>query len=186
MTDFCSPVLQPNFPQAMALTALESVHKTKPLAHRIFSFRKSGRDYMVFQDMSRYFLSGTLGSSCHSSVLCATSMARLVVWTSFYESLRCSCYLGYCRSADSSTCLLVTATGTLVLGLNLLIGSSLQLFSHISSFYSCGTRLMPEIRSTLVPQWDFYNEGDLSSQHHSHRRQRHLCLGVQERTSPLS
>ena len=71
-------------------------------------------------------------------------------------------------------------------GLNLLIGSSLQLFPHVSSFYSCGTRSMLGIRSTLVPQWDLYNEGYLSSQHHSHRRQRHLCPGVQKRTGPLS
>ncbi|KAI0268803.1 hypothetical protein BC834DRAFT_923155 [Gloeopeniophorella convolvens] len=51
-----SSVLQPNSPQAMVQTALESASKTKLLARRIFlSFRKPGRDYLVFQDISRFF-----------------------------------------------------------------------------------------------------------------------------------
>ncbi|KAI0305411.1 hypothetical protein B0F90DRAFT_1808688 [Multifurca ochricompacta] len=51
-----SSVLQPNSPQAIVQTALESASKTKLLARRIFfSFRKPGRDYIVFQDISRFF-----------------------------------------------------------------------------------------------------------------------------------
>ncbi|KAH9963910.1 Mechanosensitive ion channel-domain-containing protein [Russula dissimulans] len=51
-----SSVLQPNSPQAMVLTAIESASKTKLLARRIFfSFRKPGRNHLVFQDISRLF-----------------------------------------------------------------------------------------------------------------------------------
>ncbi|KIK67405.1 hypothetical protein GYMLUDRAFT_156530 [Collybiopsis luxurians FD-317 M1] len=51
-----SSVLQPNSPQAMVKTALESANKSRLLARRIFySFAKPGSEYLFVQDIARYF-----------------------------------------------------------------------------------------------------------------------------------
>ncbi|KAL0576656.1 hypothetical protein V5O48_005316 [Marasmius crinis-equi] len=53
-----SSVLQPNSPQAMVKTALESANKSRLLARRLFySFVKPGSDYMFVEDIARYFAS---------------------------------------------------------------------------------------------------------------------------------
>ncbi|KAJ3775029.1 Mechanosensitive ion channel-domain-containing protein [Lentinula raphanica] len=51
-----SSVLQPNSPQAMVKTALESANKSRLLARRIFySFAKPGSEYLFIQDIARFF-----------------------------------------------------------------------------------------------------------------------------------
>ncbi|KIY73032.1 hypothetical protein CYLTODRAFT_342952 [Cylindrobasidium torrendii FP15055 ss-10] len=51
-----SSVLQPNSPQAMVKTALESANKTKLLARRLFySFAKPGADFIFPEDIGRFF-----------------------------------------------------------------------------------------------------------------------------------
>ncbi|KAF5393511.1 hypothetical protein D9757_000597 [Collybiopsis confluens] len=51
-----SSVLQPNSPQAMVKTALDSANKSRFLARRIFySFAKPGSDYLLVQDIARFF-----------------------------------------------------------------------------------------------------------------------------------
>ncbi|KAF9012331.1 hypothetical protein BDQ17DRAFT_1232693 [Cyathus striatus] len=53
-----SSVLQPNSPQAMVKTALESANKSRLLARRIFySFARSDADYIFVEDFERYFSS---------------------------------------------------------------------------------------------------------------------------------
>ncbi|KAI0051242.1 hypothetical protein FA95DRAFT_1485872 [Auriscalpium vulgare] len=54
-----SSVLQPNSPQAMVQTALESANKTRLLARRLFySFRKPGKEHLTVDDISRFFPAG--------------------------------------------------------------------------------------------------------------------------------
>lgn len=49
-------VLQPNSPQAMVQTALESANKTRLLARRLFySFVRPGTDYLIVEDIARFF-----------------------------------------------------------------------------------------------------------------------------------
>ncbi|KAJ8488665.1 hypothetical protein ONZ45_g13873 [Pleurotus djamor] len=49
-------VLQPNSPQAMVKTALESANKSRLLARRLFySFTKKGSEYILVEDIQRYF-----------------------------------------------------------------------------------------------------------------------------------
>ncbi|KAG6917310.1 hypothetical protein DXG01_002968 [Tephrocybe rancida] len=51
-----SSVLQPNSPQAMVKTALESANKSRLLARRLFySFAKPGAEYLLVDDLARYF-----------------------------------------------------------------------------------------------------------------------------------
>ncbi|GAW01584.1 serine threonine protein kinase [Lentinula edodes] len=51
-----SSVLQPNSPQAVVKTALESANKSRLLARRIFySFTKPGSEYMFIENIARYF-----------------------------------------------------------------------------------------------------------------------------------
>ncbi|EIN11813.1 hypothetical protein PUNSTDRAFT_61874 [Punctularia strigosozonata HHB-11173 SS5] len=51
-----SSVLQPNSPQAMVQTALQSANKTRLLARRLFySFQKEGHDYLLVDDIQRFF-----------------------------------------------------------------------------------------------------------------------------------
>ncbi|KAF8885420.1 Mechanosensitive ion channel-domain-containing protein [Mucidula mucida] len=51
-----SSVLQPNSPQAMVKTALESANKSRLLARRLFySFVQPGSDYVFVQDIQRFF-----------------------------------------------------------------------------------------------------------------------------------
>ncbi|KAG6874479.1 hypothetical protein C0995_010389 [Termitomyces sp. Mi166 len=53
-----SSVLQPNSPQAMVKTALESVNKSRLLARRLFySFAKPDAKYLLVDDISPYFAS---------------------------------------------------------------------------------------------------------------------------------
>ncbi|KAF8893315.1 Mechanosensitive ion channel-domain-containing protein [Infundibulicybe gibba] len=54
-----SSVLQPNSPQAMVKTALESANKSRLLARRLFySFAKPGEDYIFVEDIARFFPQG--------------------------------------------------------------------------------------------------------------------------------
>ncbi|KAF8658295.1 hypothetical protein AX16_002066 [Volvariella volvacea WC 439] len=51
-----SSVLQPNSPQAMVKTALESANKSRLLARRLFhSFAKPGAEYLLIGDINKYF-----------------------------------------------------------------------------------------------------------------------------------
>lgn len=51
-----SSVLQPNSPQAMVKTALESTNKSRLLARRLFySFVKPGCEYLFVEDIAKYF-----------------------------------------------------------------------------------------------------------------------------------
>ncbi|KAJ3575123.1 hypothetical protein NP233_g1300 [Leucocoprinus birnbaumii] len=51
-----SSVLQPNSPEAMVKTALESANKSRLLARRIFySFAKPGAEYILEEDIARFF-----------------------------------------------------------------------------------------------------------------------------------
>jgi len=51
-----SSVLQPNSPQAMIKTALESANKSRLLARRLFySFVREGADYLLVEDIARFF-----------------------------------------------------------------------------------------------------------------------------------
>ncbi|KAF9793059.1 Mechanosensitive ion channel-domain-containing protein [Thelephora terrestris] len=51
-----SSVLQPNSPQAVVKTALESANKSRLLARRLFySFAKPGVDYLLLEDIAKYF-----------------------------------------------------------------------------------------------------------------------------------
>lgn len=51
-----SSVLQPNSPQAIVKTALESANKSRLLARRIFySFAKPRAEYMLVEDIQKYF-----------------------------------------------------------------------------------------------------------------------------------
>ncbi|KAF8499687.1 Mechanosensitive ion channel-domain-containing protein [Russula emetica] len=152
-----SSVLQPNSPQAMVLTALESTSKSKLLARRIFfSFRKPGRDYMVFQDISRLFPSleeadgaftlfdrdgngdvslEEIEQSCaeiHREQLSIEhSLSDLDSAVGRLDDLFMSLYvivaaLIIAVTLEAQLASLITATGTLVLGLSWLIGSSLH------------------------------------------------------------
>lgn len=152
-----SSVLQPNSPQAMVKTALESASKTKLLAHRLFhSFRKSDRDYMVFQDINRFFPSleeadgaftlfdrdgngdvslEEVEQACaeiHREQLSIEhSMSDLDSAVGRLDNLFMSLYvivaaLIIAVTLEAQLASLITATGTLVLGLSWLIGSSLH------------------------------------------------------------
>ncbi|THH18467.1 hypothetical protein EUX98_g8949, partial [Antrodiella citrinella] len=51
-----SSVLQPNSPQAMVQTALESANKSRLLARRLFySFARPGAEYLIVEDIARFF-----------------------------------------------------------------------------------------------------------------------------------
>ncbi|KAF7361876.1 Mechanosensitive ion channel protein [Mycena venus] len=51
-----SSVLQPNSPQSIVQTALESANRSRLLARRLFySFAKPNADYMLVEDIQRYF-----------------------------------------------------------------------------------------------------------------------------------
>lgn len=51
-----SSVLQPNSPQAMVKTALESANKSRLLARRLFySFVKPGADWLIVEDIAQFF-----------------------------------------------------------------------------------------------------------------------------------
>ncbi|KAF9268886.1 hypothetical protein L218DRAFT_1073318 [Marasmius fiardii PR-910] len=53
-----SSVLQPNSPQAMVKTALESANKSRLLARRLFySFVKPGSEYLFVEDIAQFFSS---------------------------------------------------------------------------------------------------------------------------------
>ncbi|KAI0001284.1 Mechanosensitive ion channel-domain-containing protein [Russula compacta] len=152
-----SSVLQPNSPHAMVLTALESTSKTKLLARRIFfSFRKPGKDYIVFQDISRIFPSleeadaafGLFDRDSNGDVsleeveqACAEfhreqlsiehSMRDLDSAVGRLDNLFMSLYvivavLIIAVTLEAQLASIITATGTLVLGLSWLIGSSLH------------------------------------------------------------
>ncbi|KAH9058802.1 Mechanosensitive ion channel-domain-containing protein, partial [Lactarius vividus] len=152
-----SSVLQPNSPQAMVLTALESANKTKLLARRIFfSFRKPGRDYLVFQDISRFFPSLEVADSAfalfdrdgngdvsleeteqacgefHREQLSIEhSMRDLDSAVGRLDNLLMSVYVVVAAliiavTLETQVASLITAAGTLVLGLSWLIGSSLH------------------------------------------------------------
>ncbi|KAG6811897.1 hypothetical protein H0H92_005355 [Tricholoma furcatifolium] len=52
----CSSVLQPNSPQAMVKTALESANKSRMLSRRLFySFAKPGAESLFVDDIARFF-----------------------------------------------------------------------------------------------------------------------------------
>lgn len=152
-----SSLLQPNSPQAMVLTALESANKTKLLARRIFfSFRKPGRDYLVFQDISRFFPSLEVADSAfalfdrdgngdvsleeteqacgdfHREQLSIEhSMRDLDSAVGRLDNLLMSVYVVVAAliiavALETQVASLITAAGTLVLGLSWLIGSSLH------------------------------------------------------------
>ncbi|KAH9040170.1 hypothetical protein EDB85DRAFT_2072323 [Lactarius pseudohatsudake] len=152
-----SSLLQPNSPQAMVVTALESANKTKLLARRIFfSFRKPGRDYLVFQDISRFFPSLEVADSAfalfdrdgngdvsleeteqacgdfHREQLSIEhSMRDLDSAVGRLDNLLMSVYvivaaLIIAVALETQVASLITAAGTLVLGLSWLIGSSLH------------------------------------------------------------
>jgi len=152
-----SSVLQPNSPQAMVLTAIESATKTKFLARRIFfSFRKPGRNHLVFQDISRLFPSLEEADAAFSlfdrdgngdvsleetEQSCAEfhreqlsiehSMRDLDSAVGRLDNLLMSLYvvvaiLIIAVMLEAQLATLITAAGTLVLGLSWLIGSSLH------------------------------------------------------------
>ncbi|KAJ7072310.1 Mechanosensitive ion channel-domain-containing protein [Mycena amicta] len=51
-------VLQPNSPQAIVQTALESANRSRLLARRLFySFAKPGAEYLLIEDIARFFTS---------------------------------------------------------------------------------------------------------------------------------
>jgi small-conductance mechanosensitive channel len=53
-----SSVLQPNSPQAVVQTALESANKSRLLARRLYySFVKPGQEYLFVEDIARFFTS---------------------------------------------------------------------------------------------------------------------------------
>lgn len=53
---YYSSVLQPNSPQAMVKTALESANKSRLLARRLFySFVRPGADRLQVEDVARFF-----------------------------------------------------------------------------------------------------------------------------------
>jgi hypothetical protein len=152
-----SSMLQPNSPQAMVVTALESASKTKLLARRIFfSFRKPGREDMVFQDISRFFPSLEVADAAYAlfdrdgngdvtleeteqacgdfhreQLSIEHSMSDLDSAVGRLDNLLMSVYvvvaiLIIAVALDTQVASLITATGTLVLGLSWLIGSSLH------------------------------------------------------------
>ncbi|KAI0280986.1 Mechanosensitive ion channel-domain-containing protein [Russula aff. rugulosa BPL654] len=152
-----SSVLQPNSPQAMVQTALQSASKTKLLARRIFfSFRKPDRDHIVFQDITRFFPSqdeadsaftlfdrdgngdvslDEIEQSCaeiHREQLSIEhSLSDLDSAVGRLDNLFMSLYvivaaLIIAVTLEAQLASLITATGTLVLGLSWLIGSSLH------------------------------------------------------------
>ncbi|KAN0132094.1 Mechanosensitive ion channel domain containing protein [Lactarius tabidus] len=152
-----SSVLQPNSPQAMVVTALESATKTKLLARRIFfSFRKRGREDLVFQDISRFFPSlevadaafglfdrdgngdvtldeteQACGDFHREQLSIEHSMRDLDSAVGRLDNLLMSVYVVVAAliiavTLDTEIASLITAAGTLVLGLSWLIGSSLS------------------------------------------------------------
>ncbi|KAI9449408.1 Mechanosensitive ion channel-domain-containing protein [Lactarius psammicola] len=152
-----SSVLQPNSPQAMVMTALESAGKTKLLARRIFfSFRKPGRNYLVFQDISRFFPSlevadaafglfdrdgngdvsleeteQACGEFHREQLSIEHSMRDLDSAVGRLDNLLMSVYVVVAAliiavTLETQIASLITAAGTLVLGLSWLIGSSLH------------------------------------------------------------
>lgn len=51
-----SSVLQPNSPQSIIQTALESANRSRLLARRLFySFAKPNADYLLVEDIARFF-----------------------------------------------------------------------------------------------------------------------------------
>ncbi|KAI0256318.1 hypothetical protein BJV78DRAFT_1117812 [Lactifluus subvellereus] len=152
-----SSVLQPNSPQSMVLTAIESAHRTKLLARRIFfSFRKSGMEHMVFKDISRFFPSleeagaafslfdrdgngdvtleeteQACGEFHREQLSIERSMRDLDSAVGRLDNLFMSIYviiaiLIIAVTLEAQLTSLVTAAGSLILGLSWLIGSSLH------------------------------------------------------------
>ncbi|KAF9531655.1 Mechanosensitive ion channel-domain-containing protein [Crepidotus variabilis] len=152
-----SSVLQPNSPQAIIKTALESANKSRLLARRLFySFAKEGADYMLLEDIERYFSSKedaisafTLfdkdgnGDASREEVELAclefhreqlsieNSMRDLDSAVGRLDNIFMSLYFIIAAiivaiCLDASFTSVLTGAGTLVLGLSWLIGGSLQ------------------------------------------------------------
>ncbi|KAL1748755.1 Mechanosensitive ion channel-domain-containing protein [Schizophyllum fasciatum] len=150
-----SSVLQPNSPQAMVKTALESANKSRQLARRIFySFAKPGADYMFLQDIQHLFPDDIVDRvfsifdrdgngdasreevemalmDCHREQLSIEhSMQDLDSAVGRLDNILMSLYvivaiLIIAVCLEAELVTLVTSAGTLILGLSWLIGSSL-------------------------------------------------------------
>ncbi|XP_006461100.1 hypothetical protein AGABI2DRAFT_204597, partial [Agaricus bisporus var. bisporus H97] len=151
-----SSVLQPNSPQAMVTTALESANKSRLLARRIFySFAKPGAGYVFEKDIAPYFPSEEApsvfslfdrdgnGDASREEVEMAclefhreqlsieNSMRDLDSAVGRLDNILMSVYvvvaaLIFAVALEAQLLTLVTGAGTLILGLSWLIGSSLQ------------------------------------------------------------
>lgn len=151
-----SSVLQPNSPQAMVKTALESANKSRLLARRIFySFAKPGAVYMLEQDIARFFppeqvpmvfaLFDRDGNgdasreevemSClefhREQLSIENSMRDLDSAVGRLDNILMTVYtviaiLIIAVALEAQLLTVVTGAGTLVLGLSWLIGGSLQ------------------------------------------------------------
>lgn len=150
-----SSVLQPNSPQAMVKTALESANKSRQLARRIFySFARPGSDFIFLQDIQRLFPDDIVDRvfsifdrdgngdasreevemalmDCHREQLSIEhSMQDLDSAVGRLDNILMSLYvivaiLIIAVCLEAQLVTLVTSAGTLILGLSWLIGSSL-------------------------------------------------------------
>ncbi|KAI4526439.1 hypothetical protein K525DRAFT_259127 [Schizophyllum commune Loenen D] len=150
-----SSVLQPNSPQAMVKTALESANKSRQVARRIFySFAKPGSEYMFVQDIQHLFPDDIVDRvfsifdrdgngdasreevemalmDCHREQLSIEhSMQDLDSAVGRLDNILMSLYvivaiLIIAVCLEAELVTLVTSAGTLILGLSWLIGSSL-------------------------------------------------------------
>ena len=151
-----SSVLQPNSPEAIVKTALESANKSRLLARRIFySFAKT-EDYMVSTDIERYFTTqeealrafmlfdkDSNGDASREEIELAclefhreqlsieNSMRDLDSAVGRLDNIFMSLYVVIAAliiaiTLEASVAALVTGAGTLILGLSWLIGGTLQ------------------------------------------------------------
>ncbi|KAF8625434.1 hypothetical protein AX15_005393 [Amanita polypyramis BW_CC] len=151
-----SSVLQPNSPQAMVKTALQSANKSRALALRLFySFRKPGSEYLYFTDIQPFFSpqvaqrvfalfdrdeNGNVSRqememACldfHKEQLSLEySMRDLDSAVGKLDNILMSVYsivaiVLMAVALEAQLQALVTGTGSLVLGLSWLIGASMQ------------------------------------------------------------
>ncbi|KAG5643162.1 hypothetical protein DXG03_001492 [Asterophora parasitica] len=151
-----SSVLQPNSPQAMVKTALESANKSRLLARRLFySFAKPGAEFLVVSDLEPFFdsdeveqvfalfdkdLNGDASRdevemSClefhREQLSIENSMRDLDSAVGRLDNILITVYviiaiIIIAVALETQLVALVTGAGTLLLGLSWLIGGSLQ------------------------------------------------------------
>nr|VWO97655.1 C6 zinc finger protein [Ganoderma boninense] len=146
-------VLQPNSPQAMVKTALESANKSRLLARRLFySFTPPGSDRLHVQDIARFFANPDEADAAFAIFDKDSNGDFDVPAVGRLDNILMSLYfiiviLIFAVALEAQVATLITSAGTLVLGLSWLIGSSLAevltsiIFLFVKHPYDVGDRV---------------------------------------------